>query len=523
MDVRQRIVAMTDGVIAVALTALVLGSVLCFGGAVWWFPSAVTGLTFLMVVARLVQLLVQGRMPMLKSPLTFLGLLVLALGMVQLVSLPARLARWVSPVAHEVYGTGTWSRLVLADDPTAVLPTPAEVRSPATLDRGATLHWLVGAAMCLAIFWTVSHYVDRLGRLYWVWGTVAAGFLLNVALGVVQISGQTEGLFGFVLPERANAWGPTVDDLLESPVPAALHRLVSPERAEKGELEKVLLIPDRPFLFGTVMGGPVAMLAMGSMALPLAMAIVLHLLAPRGSREGLGERLRHSGLGGLAVLLVTLLAAGAFLGGLIAGPWLCLPFALAVAVVGLPTAAVPGNRWSAIGLTMFLLGAIGFGATLTATWSVSFGGQPPVASVSWEAIRLFWTESLPILRDFPVLGTGFGTFRTIHAYFKTQDVSSGLVMSSVLRCGVEAGWAGLSLIAAAGIWSICRVFGSLRRVGSADRALAYGLIGAALGFSLWSVLHWTVELPAVAISASALGGTWNRWLAGGTDLFVARG
>ena len=54
-------------------------------------------------------------------------------------------------------------------------------------------------------------------------------------------------------------------------------------------------------------------------------------------------------------------------------------------------------------------------------------------------------------------------------------------------------------------------------------ALAHGLIGAAVGFSLWSIVHWTVELPAVAISASALGGTWNRWLAGGTDLFVERG
>ena len=70
---------------------------------------------------------------------------------------------------------------------------------------------------------------------------------------------------------------------------------------------------------------------------------------------------------------------------------------------------------------------------------------------------------------------------------------------------------------------LCRLPACLKRVGSADRTLAYGLIGAALGFSLWSVVHWTVELPAVAISASALGGTWNRWLAGGTDLFVERG
>jgi hypothetical protein len=523
MDVRQRIVAITDGLLAIALAALVFGSVVCFGGAVWWFPVAVAGLTFLMVVARLVQLLVQGRMPVLKSPLTLLGMLVLGLGVVQLVALPAGLARRVSPVAQEVYGTGSWSRLVQQDDPAAEVPAPAEVRSPATLDRGATLHWLVGAAACLAVFWTVSHYVDRLGRLYWILGSVAAGFLLNVALGVVQISGQAEGLYGFVLPGRAPAWGPTVDDLLDSPVPAALRRLPSSQPAESGELDKVLPVPDRPFLFGTMMGGPAAMLAMGSMALPLALAIVLHVLAPRGSRERLGERLGHSGLGGLVVLLVILLVAGGFLGGMMAGPWLCLPFALAVALAGLPSATAPGGRWSAIGLTLIVLTALGLGATTTATWPSLFGGQPPVSTVSCDAIRRFWAESLPILRDFPVLGTGFGTFRTIHAYFKAQDLPSGFAMSSILRCGVEAGWAGLSLLAAAGIWSLWRVIGSVKKVGSADRALAYGLIGAVVGFSLWSVLHWTVELPAVAISASALGGTWNRWLAGGTDLFVSRG
>jgi hypothetical protein len=35
-------------------------------------------------------------------------------------------------------------------------------------------------------------------------------------------------------------------------------------------------------------------------------------------------------------------------------------------------------------------------------------------------------------------------------------------------------------------------------------------------------LHWSIELAAVALAASALAGTWNRWLAGGTDLFIAR-
>ena len=220
-------------------------------------------------------------------------------------------------------------------------------------------------------------------------------------------------------------------------------------------VEKVALVPDRPFLFGTMMGGPGALLAMGSMALPLGLAILLHVLAPRGSRESLGDRLGHSGLGGLAVLMTTLLVAGAFLAGMMAGPWFCLPFAVAVTLVGLPSAATPGGRWSAVGLTMLLLASLGLGATMVAAWPMLIGGQPPVSPVSWDATRLFWSESLPILRDFPVIGTGFGSFRTIHAYFQTQDASAGLAMSSLLRCGVEAGLAGLVLLAMAGLWSAC--------------------------------------------------------------------
>jgi hypothetical protein len=522
VELRQKILAATDRILITALVMLVLGSGLCFGGAVWWFPPALSILAFVLVIGRLVQCAVQGRLAILKSPLTLLGLFALALGVAQLLPLPATVARRLSPVSQEVWATGTWSRLVQEDDPEAAPVPPAAIRSPATLDRAATLRWLVGAAACLAIFWTASHFVDRRARLYWLLGSVLAIFLLNAAIGIVQLGGASEGLFGYMLPGRAPAWGPTLDDLLVSPTPAALRRMEAPARDARPGTEKVVSVPERPHLLGTMMGGPGAMLAMGSMALPLGLALVLHVLSPRGSRENLGDRLGASGQGSLAVLLIILLTTGAFLSGMLSGPWFCLPLAASMALVGLAGFATPGARWAAAGLTMLLLTSMGLGAALVAAWPEYFGSQPPVPTTSWESTRRLWAECRPILRDFPAIGTGLGTFPTVHAYFKTQDVPSGPVMSSALRCAVEAGWAGIALVALTALWSICRLPSCLKRVGSADRALAHGLIGAALGFTLWSMLHWTVELPAVAISASALGGTWNRWLAGGTDLFVDR-
>jgi hypothetical protein len=523
VNLLPRIMMATDRVMATAVVALVFGSAVCFGGAVWWFRPAISAVTFVLVGSQLTQHLLKGRLPLLKSPLTLLGLLALALGLLQLVPLPPAMARRLSPRAHDVYSLGTLPGLARTDLPAVRLGEPATVRSPATLDRAATLRWLVGAAACLGIFWGVTHFADRLGRLYLVWGCVVAAFVLNAALAVVQIAGHAEGLYGFLQPGRAPIWAPSGDDLLEAPGAAVLRKIGPPPRpADPAPVfERIALVTNPSFTFGTMVGGAGAFLALASLALPLALAIVLHVLAPRGSRESLSYRLKHTGQGGLTVLLLFMLVVGTFLVGLMAGPWFCPPFALGMAAVGLPRAE--GSRSLSLGLLSLLLASLGLGATLAVVWPALIGGQPPFAAMSGEFARLIWTESLPLLRDFPLVGTGLGSFGTIYPYVKTHDASLTTAMSSLLQCGVESGAVGLAILVMAAVWCFIRLPGCLKRVGPADRTLAYGLIGAALGFSLWSILHWTVELPAVAISASALGGTWNRWLAGGTDLFVERG
>ena len=44
MNLRPRILLATDRVMAAAVVALVFGSAVCFGGAVWWFRPAVAAL-----------------------------------------------------------------------------------------------------------------------------------------------------------------------------------------------------------------------------------------------------------------------------------------------------------------------------------------------------------------------------------------------------------------------------------------------------------------------------------------------
>ena len=208
-----------------------------FGGAVWWFrPALVAVMAFLLVAPSSRNACGPGPDAVLEEPADLAR--ATGPGAGRSSSLCRCRPGWHAALARGARGLsrrGRGPRLVQADDPEAVLPIRPPVRSPATLDRAATLRWLVGAAACLGIFWAVSHFADRLGRLYLVWGCVVAAFVLNAALGLVQIGGQAEGLYGFYLPGSGPAWAPSLDDLLESPAPAALRRL---ERLRPGSTSR---------------------------------------------------------------------------------------------------------------------------------------------------------------------------------------------------------------------------------------------------------------------------------------------
>ncbi len=527
MTLRVGIIQASDRLLTAGTAAAVLGSILAFGGSVWWYRPAAVVVIMVLVTMQLVQQLLRGRMPVFKSPLTFLWIMVLAIGLVQLAPLPASLAERMAPKSHEVYVYGVLPELAKLDDPDVQVEGPTSIRTPSTVDRPATLRWLISAAMCLALFWTMAHYVDRLKRLYLVWGCIAAGFMLNAAFAVVQISGQADGIYGFIGETRDVGWGPSADELAAAPGGAVLRALddsvPTSEQPPPGQAwQSVVWVPRHSFLFGMMPGGSSAFLALGAMALPLSFGIVLHVLAPRGSRENLASRLGPGGQGSLAALLVVMLVVAAFVVGMTAGRWFCLPFVGSLLLVGLLSATSPGSRGVAFGLTAIVVTSLALGVTLNSMWPVMLGSQPPIAPLSWETAGTVWKESAAIMRDFPLLGTGFGSFPIIYPYYKSQDLALNNPMSSVLRCGIEGGAAVLLILAMGAFWCLWRVPGCVKKVGSADRALVFGLIGAVLGFAVWSTFNWTVDLPAVAFSASALCGTWNRWLAGGTDLFVER-
>ncbi len=521
MGIKQQAILASDRATSVLVPLLVVGGVAAFGGAVWWFRPAATVIAFLLAAIQTARFLLTGQVLVLKSPLAACWLAALALALFQLVPLPARLAELISPRAHAIYARGAVPELVARDNPRIEAAEPAYSRSPASLDRSATLRWLGAAAAALAVFWSVAHFTDRLRRLYLVMGSVIAAFLLNGAVGIVNLSCGVEGMFGFVHAGGGQIWAPTYDDLLDSPT-VAIWR--TPETSTESNQPGIgiVLAPERPRALGTMMGGPGALLALGSLALPVALAVLLHMIAPGGSRESLTTRLRQTRRGSLVVLTTALLVPTCYLVGFAAGTGLCWVFITILLVVGVPSSFVPGSRLIAPTLTAVLTLAILVGAGSSGYWSRLTGSPPPVPQASLAEVRELAPEARAVLGNFPLVGVGLGGFPVLHPYLKARD-DIAAPRATLLQFLLESGLAGAIILAVAAGWCLWRLPWALRKVGATDWTLAQGLLGAGLGFTLWTALQWTVDLPAVAISASALLGAGNRFLAGGVDLFVDRG
>ena len=520
MTLRIRLLMLTDRSLGVVLALLLTGTSLAFGGRVWWASLAISILALFVVLLGSFRVLLQGRMKLFKSPLMFLGILGVGLGAFQVLPLPGALAARLSPASRSVYGVGFLPESAKAIDDTVVLPETPSIRSPISVDRPATLRWLSGAAACLAVFWAAAQYTDRLRHFQIIAGSIITAFFLNTSVAVVQLITRARGLFGFIEPGLGPAWAPTGLDLLAAPGQSVL-RVSGLVKA--GHPTLALSVPEPDFYIGTQIGGPEAYLALGALAMPLALGMTLQLLAPRGSREPLRVRLGQSSEGSLVVLLYGTLLVSALIIGILAGPWLSLPFGLALLIAGLPVIRSTGLGWTALGLTLCSVLMLSAGVALGQVWAQSNLFPSPVSPRSISDSFRVWTDALPITRIFPWFGTGLGTFGTIYPAFKSQDASSNTAMSSLLQWWVEAGFLGIALVGLAALWCLIKLPRAIGRVGTADRSLVFGLIAAAAGFSLYSAAQWTVELTSVALAAGALCGIGNRWLSGGTDLFVERG
>lgn len=502
------------------VAAMVVGSTLAFGGAVWWArPVLAVGLT-VVVIGVMVRAACRGSLTVLKSPLLALGACLLLVAILQLAPLPGGVARVISPHARMLYEYDHLPASALSNSTPDNVVAANGARSPASVDRAATLRWVLAALGCLVLFGAVSHDTDRLGRTYVLWGSVVGSLFLVTIIGWIQVLGGSDGkLYGLFHPGEAPSWAPSLADQLDVPGVYVLQPI------SDGSRDAQIWVVPRPRIpraIGGLMGGSGSFLALTAIGLPLAVGLSLHGLAPRGSRETFWMRIRHTRRGGLIafMFLLTILTAG--LAGVLAGPILAVPITLGVLMAGLPGARSARVVWLGIALTVAILAALLAGVQLGKGFDRPEGGSPLVNADGWSLVRDTWGTAARVCRDFPILGSGLGSFTMIFPYYKEIPESTNTSWSGPLQFAVESGIVGMTLLALAVIICLWRLPRALRHVGSADRVLAFGLLGSVLSFTLFSLIHWTMGLTAVALAVCVVLGTFERWLSGGTDLFVER-
>ncbi len=514
---RKQLTKIADTLQSALIGAIIVGAALAFGGAVWWARIVLGALIVLLALTALVSGALRGRFELISSPTAAIGLLVLGLAAFQLVPLPARLAERLAPRARQAYALGMLTDLAHQDDPAYQAPEMGDIRTPISLDRSATLRWLGGAIGALVVFWVSAHHADRLRHTAVIWGAVVAALFIGTAFGTIQLLGGTEGAYGAFAVGNAPFWGPSLADWAEAPNRAHLQFLLD---ASGSRTSWTAAMPGHSWVVAGWPGGPGAFLALGSLALPLALGLTLQLCHARGSREPLWDRLRASNRTGVAVLLVVMTLASVILFGAFSGRWLALPLALGLLLVGAGAAWPAGHRKPALGLTgLFVCGLAG-GIVLGDVFGRPEGTSPLTEAGGWSEARSQWLDASRIAQDFPMLGSGMGSYAVISPYYKHTDASFTTANSTLLQWWAESGTCGVALVGIAGVIALLRLPSAVRLVGSADRALAFGLIGAMMSFACFAAVHWTVELGVVGLAVAAVAGTAERWLAGGTDLFI---
>jgi hypothetical protein len=496
-----------------ALVALILvGSALGFGGLVWWAPVVWVPLVWAGVGLLIFRLLLERRWGLMRSGLGLCVAAVAVLAVIQLLPLPGRVLGMLSPHAHEVHAWGTLGELARTDDPELGRQEAEPMRGTISLDRSATVRVLAWSMTCWGMLVLVSRYSRTQARTMLVWGSVVTGFAGLSLLGFLEWMGEGGQAIGgpgtgVVMPTQLDAWQVS-----------AGYRL----RPAQGGMGAGWLMaePQRARPVGLLHDGSRTLVPLGAVALPLALGMLLHRLAPRGSREGIWTRL-HGSIGAAQAGLCGLVIGV----GLVMVGWTGGPLVLGAILLGLVTTVF--LAWWGTGLTWrgVLGGLLGLGlASAAGFWAwirTAQGGGDILSHAGSGAFRLaIWTDMLGMLRDFGTTGTGLGSFPRVYPLYKSMDLTVSDPGSGVLRWWVETGVLGMGLVLVGVVlaaWSIMR---GVREMGGTERALAGGLVGAVLAAGFLAVVHPVVTGPASGLALAAVGGTALRWFSGATDLWL---
>ncbi|HEX4823349.1 MAG TPA: O-antigen ligase family protein [Candidatus Polarisedimenticolaceae bacterium] len=345
-------------------------------------------------------------------------------------------------------------------------PVPAGVGSgehalsvASTTTRRAVLAWIT-AGLALACAATLAiHPVERY-RLLWglaLW----TGALGAIAL-FARLSGTTRLLWIREAPLDAEVLGPFVNPnhfaaFVEIGTLVALGLLLALLGGPEGTVSRSSIrkaVVDRSWAFPRL-------LVLGGCAVLGAIGLVLS-----GSRAGILA---------FAVGLAALLAARRLKGWLVVGIVLAVCLGLAVGV-----ASWAGGEGRALKPSPYKSGSL-----------------DPSFAMRWD----IWGRTLTIIRDFPVTGSGLGTFGYVYAIYDRPGewLETDQAHNDYLQIVAETGLAGAVLLLWALVVLTRRVLRPAVRHRSGFRWTSAACVSAVFAIALHAIFEFGLQIPAVAV------------------------
>ena len=231
------------------------------------------------------------------------------------------------------------------------------------------------------------------------------------------------------------------------------------------------------------------------LSLPLSIALVAVLL----------NRIRSTGPPGGSL---TAKAAAALTGAALIFAGLLCSFSRAGFVAALMSVAVMGalafirrgsGRAKAAGaLAAILLLATVFFLLLPDGFAVRYAGIASTGGFLSEGRVTLWSETLDLVRAYPVLGCGFGTYQSAFYKFKKSwpQVTDDYAHNDYLQLLAELGPIGLLT----GLWLVAGIFAVLivfrRKLPDQPAAVALACIGSVVAIGIHSAADFNLYIPA---------------------------
>ncbi len=207
------------------------------------------------------------------------------------------------------------------------------------------------------------------------------------------------------------------------------------------------------------------------------------------------------------VIIWLLLFAGLAFSGSRAG---LIAAVVAVVAQGAMLAAGKQKRrwlWVAAGLGIALAGV---GVVALIGREEGFGRLAGLSSgIGWTVRIDAWRATLDLIRRFPLVGTGLGSFREAFPLVQPADLAGTWrhAHNDPLELLATAGGIGLALAAVGLVVLLVRLAGVLRTGRrSEDRAAALGALGALVAAGLHEMVDFSLTLPANAFAVAVVFG-----------------